>query len=158
MRINEIMQDAFYAKRCRQIHKWIEIRGVQFLLLAVVEGRSDTQLWYMNKSHCRADLREEMDREGLLVDDYTELTNRQYLLMSMKEDSGGFNFSIDSIALNKIEMKVVGSEGSGFYESNIKNWMALQFFYENGLDLSPWENVEFDEIMLNCAPCRQTVG
>ncbi len=157
MKIKEIIRDAFYAKRCRQIHKWIEIRGVQILLLAVVEGRNDIQLWYMSRSHYRADLRQEMAREGL-EDDCTQLTNRQYLQLSMREDSGGGDFSIDSVALNDTPMKVIASEGRGFYEGNIKNWMALQFFYEQGLDLSPWESVESNEIMLNCATLQADEG
>jgi len=155
MQIKQITDAAILARRCYWLNKWIEIRGVEVVLLAVIDSGDKTNLWYMSRI---PEYDQKGDENPRWNEGYEPRTQREWLAYALCVESQCESININTVKLGTVELALEGASSSGCYDENYENLMAMQFFCQGGIDFSKWNDVDGRRIMLYRAPVVVSEG
>lgn len=158
-----LIQERFVANHCFMLNRWFTFNGSEILLVAIVSRDDEDALYYMSRSIEAADTGEylynDFEADPLYVDSlYLEelihpKTHRKEMehRLRQNEHHNAIFSHISKVALCGQTLQVTSSRGDGFNTYNPKTIMALQYFLEHEIDLSPWAcgNTPMDQITLH---------
>lgn len=142
MLLRDLKQNMFLPNKEIFINKTVKIREVDVQLISLTSEEHRNVLWIMYKLPCH--INEERDSEERIE----HTSNRAEMISNIIGESNSRNIHISEIMIQNQKMTFNRSSTRPISYMNYEGYMQLQHFIENGMDITNWNEIDLDNIVI----------
>lgn len=135
MRFEYLKEHYYHVNHCMMLNRWVDIGDQMILIVAITSTDDGDRLVYLYRYN---EILETLDESAW----FERKSNRDMLEDHMSKTTDYPKNTIERLTLLGQSLDVLSVKEEALNISNPKSFMSLQFFFERGLDVQQWLNVD----------------